>query len=198
MKHLLVAIVATTIGLGAALPALAQETTSSSQPPAATAPAPSGDQATPARPGRDQFRLTLRNEKTMRHGGDLMMLACSPSGAEQLEIALVRLSYRLQLTDTQKPLFEAFRSKALTTATSFADACKSATPDQSAGQPDLLVRLKARLAIDAARVSALEGVLPDFETLYNSLTDTQKQAIGPRGLGDNGWRPMRPTAPGRY
>jgi hypothetical protein len=197
MKHVLVAIVATTIGLGAALPAIAQDTTSS-EPPAATTPAPTGEsQATPVRPDRNQFRLMLRNNMAMRHGGGILSLACTPNGAEQLEIALVRLSYRLDLTDTQKPLFDTFRTKALSTATNFADACKAAMPDRAAGPPDLLAQVKATLSIDEARVAALQAVLPDFEALYNTLTDAQKLALTP-GAGHHRLdRQWRPAAPGR-
>lgn len=117
--------------------------------------------------------------------GRLLMLACSDKGAEALEIALVRMSHRLDLTADQQQLFDAFRTKALTAETSFSDACKAARPGSTAStRPDLLARLKADLAVDQARLTALNGVLPEFEALYNSLSDQQKQQLLPR----RGWR----------
>lgn len=209
----IVALVVTTIGLGAVLPATAQDATTT---PAA-AQADNG-------PGPGMHRL-LRGDGMGRPGGmmrpggmgagGLIALACSDKGSEALDVALLHLSYRLQLTDAQKPLFDTFRSKALTTETSFADTCKTARPDTTAdAKPDMLARLKSGLAIDQARLTALNDVLPDFEALFSSLTDTQKQSITPRGqwnmngdqdFGASGMghrdggmgRIGRPTAPGR-
>ncbi len=108
-------------------------------------------------------------------------LVCSDRGAEALEIAFVRLSHRLDLAGEQQPLFDALRTKALTTQTSFADDCKAALPDRSAGtRPDLLDRLKSTLAIEEARLTALNAVLPEFEAFYGSLTDAQKDDLLPR------------------
>jgi len=125
--------------------------------------------------------------------GALLMLACSPKGAEALDVALLRLSYRLDLTADQKPLFDTFREKALTSETSFADTCKSNTPASADNtKPDFLTRPKSRLAIDQARVTALNDVLPSFEALYATLSDTQKAALIPHrpGMGPGGQGPM--------
>ena len=209
----IVALVVTSIGLGAALPAVAQDAT-------ATPVAAQSDKG----PGPGMHRM-LRGDGMGRPGGmmrpggmgggagGLIALACSDKGAEALDVALLHLSYRLQLTDAQKPLFDTFRTKALTTETSFADTCKASRPDTTAdARPDMLARLKAGLAIDQARLTALNTVLPDFETLYDSLTDAQKQSITPRGQwsmsGDQDFGAMghrdggmgrmgRPAMPGR-
>lgn len=138
-------------------------------------------------------------------GGALMMLACSPRGTEALDTLLLHLSYKLDVTADQKPLFDTFREKALTTETSFADTCKSDMAPATAGTPpDFLTRLKARLTIDQARLTALNDVLPSFEALYNSLTDAQKAALLPdrgpgMGMGDHpfGQRWMRQDGAGR-
>jgi hypothetical protein len=135
-------------------------------------------------------------------------LVCSPKGAEELEIALVRLDHRLELTDAQKPLYDTFRTSALTAQTGFADKCAAARPAKDATtQPDLIDAMRIRLDIDAARLEAFNKVLPDFEKLYDSLTDAQKQSLMPhrterremrrdlRGPGSG--RSMRDDAPGR-
>jgi hypothetical protein len=179
-SHAIAALVATILALGAALPALAAD---------GTAPT-----------AMHWWNHVPRHMQPMGPGHDmgpgrgqagpmgLLRLACSDRGADRLEIALVRLSHRLNLTSGQQPLFDAFRTRALTTETSFADTCKASRPDRSAGRPDPLARLKSSLALDAARLAALNDVLPDFEAFYNSLSDQQKQALLPhRGMGMGRW-----------
>jgi len=175
------------------------------------------DDSTPAAfnngPGQgNHFRLQLNGDQNgpgpgmgigmgmgRMSGRGLIVLACSDKGTEALDAALLHLSYRLQLTDTQKPLWDSFRDKALTTETSFADQCKSSLPDRTAAnKPDLLTVMKGRLVIEQARLAAMNTVLPDFEALYNSLTDQQKDSLMPRGTRDDGmFRMPRPDAPGR-
>ena len=69
--------------------------------------------------------------------------------------------------------------------------------------------MKAGLAIEQARLTALGDVLPDFEALFNSLTDAQKASLLPHhgmgrgmgrwgqhdGVGRNGDRNGPPPAP---
>ncbi len=188
----LAALVATTIGFGAVLPVAADDI-------AVTPPAPP---AAAADPGMADARFMPNGgmRRGMAPGAGMLGLACSPKGAETLEVALVHMSYRLQLTADQQKLFDTFREKALTTETNFADTCKTDMPARTAdAKPDLLARLKAGLALDSARLTALNDVLPDFEALYNSLTDTQKQALFPhRGGGHGGMqhgmgRPQMPS-----
>jgi hypothetical protein len=196
VKHsvALAALVATTIGFAAAVPAIAQ------------------DQAAPiaAKADRQIHRMVIRDGGMGRGGAGILGLVCSDRGAEALEISFVRLSHRLDLTAEQTKLFDAFKTNALTTQTSFADACKAAMPDRTAdAKPDLLERLKAGIAVDEARLTALNAVLPDFEAFYSSLTDEQKASLMPwhdrgddRGMGrgdDRGGpgRMLRLPAPGR-
>jgi hypothetical protein len=188
------ALVATTIGLGAALPALAQGAGPTVAQRLDRAPDRNADPGRNLDPGRgvgpdrapDKGRFMLR-EQGMGPAG-LLMLACSPDGAENLDVALLRASYRLNLTAEQQKLFDTFRANALSTETSFADTCKASLPDRSAEtKPDMLARLKAGLAIDQARLTALNSILPDFEALYNSLSDAQKASLLPhRGMGMGG------------
>ena len=169
MKHsaALAALVVTSLSL-VALPALAQD-----------------QAATPAvhKAERGVHRMITRDAGPGR-GAGILGLVCSDRGAEALEVALVRLSHSVDLTAEQQPLFDAFKTKALTTQTSFADACKAALPDTAAdSKPDMLERLKSRLAVEQARLTAMTAILPDFETFYASLTDAQKADLVPRGMG---------------
>jgi LTXXQ motif family protein len=204
------------LGVAAVAPTLAQSAPGSAAPgptpPAAGAQVdPNLDTTAPATPRL--FGARAMGPHRAMGPGALLMLACSPKGAEALDVTLLRLSYRLDITADQKPLFDAFREKALTTETSFADTCKTNAP-QSAdnAKPDFLARFKARLAVDQARLTALNDVLPSFEALYGSLSDTQKAALlphrvgmGPGGQGSMGgmhhWRngggqggPMSPSS----
>jgi hypothetical protein len=122
------------------------------------------------------------NGRDDRRGGPggLLDLVCSPDGAEALEIALVRLDHRLDLTTAQQPLFDKLKASALTQQTAFADKCATARPDKNADtKPDLVERMKTRLTIDGARVEALTALLPDIEAFFGSLTDAQKAKLFP-------------------
>lgn len=172
MKHsiALAALVVTSISLGA-LPVIAQ------------------DQTTPVAQKSDReihrtFRDAGPGRGGMMGGAGILGLVCAPQGAEALEIAFVRLSHNLELTADQTALFDTFKTKALTTQISLADECQAAMPDKTADtQPDLLQRLKSGLAIEEARLTAMNAVLPDFEAFYGSLTDAQKADLMPMGMG---------------
>lgn len=195
------ALVVATIGLSA-LPAIAQNTAS-----------PTPVSARMADAGRGGMHIMMMHDQDGAGRGSILDLACSDKGSEALEIALVRLAHSVDLTAEQQTLFDAFRTKALTTQTSFADACKAAIPASTAdAKPDLLTGLKSRLAVDTARLTALNDVLPSFEAFYNSLTDAQKTELlpgrehgmfghfGDRGGMDRGGmmdRMDRSAAPGR-
>jgi hypothetical protein len=195
VKHTiaLAALVATTIGF-AAVPAMAQ------------------DSAGPVAVKSDRHIHRIARDAGPGRGAGFLNLVCSDRGAEKLEVALVRLSHRLDLNADQITLFDTFKSTALTTQTSFADDCATALPDKAAdAKPDLLDRLKAGLALEQARLEALNTVLPDFEAFYGSLTEAQKADLFPRRMmlrfDDRGGadrpdrsgpdRPLRAPAPGR-
>lgn len=182
------ALLVAAVGVVAAAPVIAQSTTAGSSMPSGPETAPAGEVA----PGADAVQSpgVVFGARAMMPGramgpGKLLMLACSPRGAETLDVALLRLSYRLDLTAEQKPLFDTFRDKALSTEKSFAETCKADVPAAGGAKPDFLSRLKSRISIDEARLNALNEVLPSFEALYASLTDAQKAALMPGG----GWGP---------
>ena len=143
-----------------------------------------------------------RGERPGEHGrGGIAGLICSTDGATQLETRLADLATQLKLTTDQQPLFDAYQTAALSAQTSFADTCATAQP--AAGTqpvpPDALTVLKDRVTHETAELAALNAVLPSFEALYNSLTDTQKADLmplvgphhGPRGDDRGGDRAGR-------
>ncbi len=196
MKHsvALAALVATSMSL-IALPAFAQDQT-----------VPVAQKA-----DREIHRTITRDGNGPGRGAGILGLACSDKGAEALDVAFVRLSHRLALTTEQQPLFNALKTKALTTQTSFADTCKAALPAADA-TPDLVQNLKSRLTIEEARLTAMNALVPDLEAFYGTLTAEQKAGLMPAphnggpgdrmGRGDrddrNGpGRNLRLPAPGR-
>lgn len=123
----------------------------------------------------------------------LLNLVCSDRGAEAIDIAFVRLSYRIQPTADQQAAFDALKSTAMDEQTKFADACKTARPAAGA-KADPVQMMKDRITLETARLSAMNAILPKFEALYSSLTDAQKAKLTPRarmGAGGPGQRMMR-------
>lgn len=129
-------------------------------------------------------------------GGGLLALACSERGADRLEHMLLSLSQRLDPTAEQQQLFDDFRAAALTAQTSFADSCAELRPDDgdAAAATDLVERLRQRIAVDDARLTAMNEVLPALEALYAGLTDEQKALLEP-GHGKRGGRHGMRTEP---
>lgn len=115
--------------------------------------------------------------------GGIFGLVCSERGAERLEHMFVSVSYRLELTAEQTPLFDALRNEAITAQTGFADTCASLRPEagQAAETPNLIERLQTRIEIDEARAAALSGLMPSIEAFYNSLTDEQQAKLDAAG-----------------
>jgi hypothetical protein len=133
---------------------------------------------------RQIHRNMMREGDGPGRGAGILGLVCSDRGAEALEIAFVRMSHQVELTAEQQTLFDALKTKALTTQTSFADNCQSALPATTdTAKPDMVERLKSRLEIEQARLTAMNALLPDLEAFYGSLTDEQKASFMPGGMG---------------
>jgi hypothetical protein len=178
----LAALLAGTIGIAGLVPTYADSAAPNpSNPAAATTAQPGASQ--PAAPNRGFAgqRGMWGGQQQIGHrgGAPLLRLACSDRGAEALEIAFVRVKYELKLTAEQQPLLDTLRTAALADQKSFADTCKAAINDGvSPGQKTLLDRLQTELALDSAKVTALNDVVPKFKAFYDSLTDQQKTALG--------------------
>lgn len=153
--------------------------------PAYAQPAPKPDMDQPGhhRMMPDWGKHGAGMHRGMRPGRvNLMAFGCGDRAAERLEVALVRLGYRVDLTDTQKPLFETLKTSALTEQTKVADACAAAMPKDAAAKPDVVDHMKARLSVETARVAALEKVVPEFEAFFDSLSADQKTKMAPRRM----------------
>ncbi|MGV3651383.1 MAG: Spy/CpxP family protein refolding chaperone [Devosia sp.] len=143
-----------------------------------------GDARGPGRAMRGERHGPGMQMQGMGRAGMLVSFSCAPRAAERLEVGLVRLSHRLDLTDTQQPLFDAFRTSALTAQTGLADSCETLRPDPAAQTAapaaDPVQSVRDRLSVESARIAAIESVLPDYEALVNSLTPEQSALLGPR------------------
>lgn len=167
----IVALMTTAIGLGAIAPSTAQETTAP-----ATTQAQAADSASGAERG-------FRNGPGMRHGGGMGLFNIE-RGAEAIEIAIVRLSHAIEVTDEQTVLLEALKTDALAAAAAFEAATDGLRPTppaegESAERPDISERFDNRIALESARLDALKAVQPAFTAFFDSLTDEQKADLVP-------------------
>lgn len=172
----IVALMTATLGLSAIAPSYAQDA------------APTQAQQQPS-PGFG-FRHDTNGGPRQFIGGDLLGF---DRGVEAVEIALVRLSHAVELTAEQQALFDTLKADALAAAETFSTAVEGLRPAASAeGQvaevPDFSERLENRIAIETARLAALEAVQPAVTTFFDSLTDEQKAELTPQ-RPDRGFMP---------
>lgn len=126
----------------------------------------------------------------MRGGADLLSFE---RGGEAIEIALVRLSHRITLTAEQQPLFDTFKAAALSAAADFATATADLRPAAPAEgvatpAPTLSKRLENGIALQSARLAALEAVQPAAAAFFDSLTDAQNAQLTPQRPQRDGQR----------
>jgi len=102
------------------------------------------------------------------------------------------LGAKLDLNDSQRPLFESWKSSVLGSAKDGESACLAHAPDMA--HPPTLMDREARMhAMLEARLAAMDAQKPALEALYQSLTPEQRMAldhIGHHGggMGDgHGW-----------
>lgn len=182
-KSAIVALLTATVGLSAIAPGFAQDAA-----PTQTAEArPQGGNGPDFRHGNNGPR------QGGGFGGDIIGL---DRGAEAVEVALVRLSHRIDLTAAQQPLFDTFRTAALAAADDLATATEGlrpipATEGETATAPDISARLENRIAIETARLAALKAVQPSAAAFFDSLTAEQLAQLTPQ-------RPDRNGAPGGF
>ncbi|MGB3339425.1 MAG: Spy/CpxP family protein refolding chaperone [Devosia sp.] len=173
----IVALMTATIGLSTIAPTFAQD----------AAPAQAQQQGGPGLHFHHDNQGP-RQGGGMRSGADLFSFE---RGAEAIEIALVRLSHRIDLTAEQQPLFDALKTSALSAAADFATTTESLRPaapveGETAAAPDLSQRLENGIALQTARLAALEAVQPAATAFFDSLTDEQKAALTPQRPDRNG------------
>ena len=109
-------------------------------------------------------------------------------GAEAIEVALVRIGYRLNLTAEQQPLFDQMRTTVVDAVRKYiADTAQvrseRSTPTAPLTLPDLLQR---RIVIENAQLEALTSVVPSVTAFYESLTPQQQSMLTPLQRGQRG------------
>ncbi|WP_172123762.1 MULTISPECIES: Spy/CpxP family protein refolding chaperone [unclassified Devosia] len=109
-------------------------------------------------------------------------------GAEAIELALVRISHRLNLTAEQRPLFEQMRTAVMDAVRKYVDdtaqvRAERSTPTAPLTIPDLLQR---RIVLDNAQLEALTSVVPSVTAFYESLTPEQQALLTPPQRGQRG------------
>ncbi|MBE7732382.1 Spy/CpxP family protein refolding chaperone [Devosia faecipullorum] len=164
----IVALMTATLGLSTLPAAFAQETI---QGPDTAQTQPRHSDERGFRPGGNGHQRTFG-------GGTILGLE---RGAEAVEIALVRLGHRLDLTEDQAGLLDNLKSVSLAAAEDLAatfDTIRSAA-GETAERPDLPVQLENRIAFDKAHLAALESVQPALTAFFDSLDDQQKAALAP-------------------
>lgn len=102
------------------------------------------------------------------------------------------LEAKLSLTDTQHPLFDAWKNTVLSNAKAEEGACASQTPDFS-HPPTILDRQAMMHQMLQTRLAALDAEGPALQSFYQSLSPEQKMALdsgpmehGMRGPHDHG------------
>lgn len=154
----IVALMTATLGLSAVAPALAQ--------------------SAPAAQQQQNFRHHGPFQGARMGGGDILDFV---RGAEAVEIALVRLGHRIELTAEQQPLFDAFKEAALAAVEDYTSAVAVLRPAEGdATRPGPAERLDNRIAATAAQLAALEAVQPAATAFFDSLTDEQLAQLFPQ------------------
>lgn len=184
----IVAVMTAALGLSAVAPAMAQQAAPLHQQNHMQKGDGPGRHFNDQRPGQDG----PRNDGPGR-GGMLGGLLDFGGDGENIEVALVRLSHRIELTDAQKTLLETFKTAALAAQADFAkavDAVRPAAPaaGATAERPDVVARLGQRITLEKAHVEALTAVQPSFEAFFTSLTDEQKTQLMPQREHHMGWQ----------
>jgi hypothetical protein len=178
----IVALMTATIGLTAIVPTFAQ------------------DAAAPTAAPQEQNQNFRQHNQGPRQGGFGDFLGFE-RGAEAVDLAFVRLSYAVELTAEQQPLFDAFKTAALTAAADFATATEGLRPaapaegETAAALPSITDRLENRIAVETARLAALEAVQPAAAAFFDSLTEEQLAALTPQRPDRNGGPGMNKGGP---
>ncbi len=115
-------------------------------------------------------------KQRIRQGGagGFLRFICSDNAAAKTENRLEKIAQKIDLNKEQEDLFNDYKSAFLTAQTQYADNCT--IPEKNADL-DLIDRIKIQQKNAAARISAINKILPQFEAFFDSLTDEQKSKI---------------------
>lgn len=120
----------------------------------------------------------------------LFGLLAAPN-AEAIDIAGVRLTHQLDLTDEQTLLLDALKDAALEAQNSLAITREAIRPvsEEDASDPDLVAGYAGIVAMTTARAEALEAMQPTFEAFVGSLDDEQIEKLNERPAFERNRRP---------
>lgn len=196
----MVALMTATLGLSAAAPAFAQDAAAAPQTQTdnhgGKGPGENGDHGghhDQSGPGHDDHgpgKGGPRGENG--RGGPHGMLDLNNPDA--VEIGLVRLSQRIDLTPEQQPLFDTYKTAAMAAATKFSGVIEGLRPaapveGQTPVRPEISEMLANRITVTTAELDALKAVQPSAAAFFDSLTAEQLAELMPQ-------RPDRAGGPG--
>lgn len=98
---------------------------------------------------------------------------------------VAELGAKLDLTDSQRPLFERWKGVVLENAKSHQSECAAHTPDMG-HRPTLLEREAHMREHLKGRLAAMDAQAPALDALYNSLNPAQKMELD--HMGHHGMR----------
>jgi hypothetical protein len=148
--------------------------------------------------GARSFRPGGNNQMGTFHrgqGGGLVEMFLSDRGTEAIDIAAVRLTHLLELTEDQQGLLEDLRLAALDVYDDVQAARDDIAPvaEEDAEAPDLVARFAGMVAMTTARAEALETLQPTFEAFVGSLDDAQLEKLTPQRPGGPRVAPAAPA-----
>lgn len=121
-------------------------------------------------------------------GGFLpLRFVCSDRGETRIENGFERIAKRIDLSKDQVVALDNFKTAALSAQAGFNQVCADFKPGKDA---DLIDRMKSRQAATAARLVAMQSVMPTFEVFFDTLSNEQKARLRPhkpphQGMGPN-------------
>jgi hypothetical protein len=130
-------------------------------------------------PANDQGDRHARIQAWMQaHHGDIAAWHASMC-SDRYARAVARLAYvgaKLDLNQTQRPLFDAWKDSVLGSAQAGETACLAHAPDM-AHPPGALERAAMMLKMLEMRLAAMDAAQPSLVAFYNSLTPAQKAEV---------------------
>lgn len=178
---IILAMMTAALGLGAIAPAMAQT----------AAPSAETQRVDTARSDQKSYRP---GHDGRQRGGGMGSFLNVERGPEAIEIAIVRLTHRLDLSADQKTLLDTLKTDALAASSTLTSATEGLRPTppvegETPAAPDFGQSLENRIAFDTARLDALKSIQPAATAFFDSLTDAQKAQLmpdrGDRGDSDN-------------
>lgn len=131
--------------------------------------------------------------------GGLVEALLGARDAEAADVAIVRLSHRLDLTEAQQALLDALKVDVLAAREAIDAARQAIAPvaEDEAATLDLTARYAGMVAMTSARAEALAYVQPAFDAFIATLDAQQLETLSPErpvpSGNRHGFGPARPN-----